>query len=218
MMAIAALLATSSSVNANIYAATGSTAKLAESGMFPPVFGQLARVGGTRGLVISVLAVLRLVYFVDLTAIASLGSAVALAIFLITSIAAYRLRAETGSRAQCWSLASCSQSWCSLVFGVQTLRTEPVTFVAIIAILVPGDHPRPHLEPHTPTARCGRRLTPRPSDSVNADSTSDRRGRPSEQGADRRTHDDVTGVVDAGVDARKDHDCGGRPQRQPEPG
>lgn len=51
MMAIAALLATSSSVNADIYAATGSTAKLAESGMFPPVFGQLARVGGTRGLV-----------------------------------------------------------------------------------------------------------------------------------------------------------------------
>ena len=35
MMAIAALLATSSSVNANIYAATGSTAKLAESEMFP---------------------------------------------------------------------------------------------------------------------------------------------------------------------------------------
>ena len=78
MMAIAALLATSSSVNANIYAATGSTAKLAESGTFPPVFGQLARVGGTRGLVISVLAVLGLAYFVDLTAIASLGSAVAL--------------------------------------------------------------------------------------------------------------------------------------------
>jgi amino acid transporter len=36
MMAIAALLATSSSVNANIYAATRSTAKLAESGMFRP--------------------------------------------------------------------------------------------------------------------------------------------------------------------------------------
>jgi amino acid transporter len=36
MMAIAAVLATSSSVNANIYAATGSTAKLAESEMFPP--------------------------------------------------------------------------------------------------------------------------------------------------------------------------------------
>jgi amino acid transporter len=48
IMAVAALLATSSSVNANIYAAANSTAKLAETGQFPPVFGQLARVGGTR--------------------------------------------------------------------------------------------------------------------------------------------------------------------------
>ena len=56
----AALLATSSSVNANIYAATGSTAKLAESRMFPPVFGERAYVGGTRGLTISVLLVLLL--------------------------------------------------------------------------------------------------------------------------------------------------------------
>lgn len=135
MMAIAALLATSSSVNANIYAAAGSTAKLAESGTFPPVFGQLARVGGTRGLVISVLAVLGLVYFVNLSAIASLGSAVALAIFLITSIAAYRLRAETGSRASVLITGILLTVVVLVVFGVQTLRTEPVTFVAIIAIL-----------------------------------------------------------------------------------
>jgi len=135
MMAIAALLATSSLVNANIYAATGSTAKLAESGMFPPVFGQLARVGGTRGLVISVLAVLGLAYFVNLTAIASLGSAVALAIFLITSIAAYRLRVETGSRASVLITGILLTVVVLLVFAVQTLRTEPVTFIAIIAIL-----------------------------------------------------------------------------------
>jgi L-asparagine transporter-like permease len=131
MMAIAALLATSSSVNANIYAATGSTAKLAESEMFPPVFGQLARVGGTRGLVISVIVVLLLANFVDLTAIASLGSAVALAIFLITSIAAYRLRAETGSRTSLLLAGILLTIVVLLVF----LRNEPLTFVAIIGIL-----------------------------------------------------------------------------------
>ncbi len=135
MMAIAALLATSSSVNANIYAAAGSTAKLAESGMFPPIFGQLSRVGGTRGLLISVIAVLLLANLVDLTAIASLGSAVALAIFLITSIAAYRLKAETGSRASLLLAGIGLTTVVLLVFSVQTLRTEPVTFVAIIGIL-----------------------------------------------------------------------------------
>ncbi len=136
MMAIAALLATSSSVNANIYAAAGSTAKLAESGMFPPIFGQLSRVGGTRGLLISVIAVLLLANFVDLTAIASLGSAIALAIFLITSLAAYRLRAETGSRTSLLLAGIGLTILVLLVFSIQTLRNEPVTFVAIIGILV----------------------------------------------------------------------------------
>ena len=99
------------------------------------MFGQLARVGGTRGLVISVAAVLLLANLVDLTAIASLGSAVALAIFLITSIAAYRLRAETSARPSLLMAGILLTVVVLLVFAVQTLRTEPLTFVAIIAIL-----------------------------------------------------------------------------------
>jgi len=73
IMVVAALLATSSSMNANIYSAAGSTARLAETGTFPPVFRETARVGGTRGLVISVILVLLLAALMDLTAIASLG-------------------------------------------------------------------------------------------------------------------------------------------------
>jgi hypothetical protein len=104
--------------------------------MFSPVFGHLARVGGTRGLVISVVVVLLLANFVDLTVIASLGSAVALAIFLITSIAAYRLKAETGSRTSLLLAGILLTIVVLLVFAAQTFRTEPLTFVAIIGILV----------------------------------------------------------------------------------
>lgn len=136
MMAIAALLATSSSVNANIYAATGSTKKLAESGMFPPVFGQRAYVGGTRGLTVSVLLVLLLAIFVDLTAIASLGSVVALAIFLVVSIAAFKLRAMTHSRPSVLVAAIAMTLLVIVMFLVETFRTEPQTFVAMIGILV----------------------------------------------------------------------------------
>jgi len=136
MMAIAALLATSSSVNANIYAASGSTAKLAESGMFPPVFGQLARVGGTRGLVISVALVLLLANLVDLSEIASLGSVVALGIFLVTSVAAFRLRKETASKAWVLVAGIALTTVVLVVFGVQTLRTAPQTFTAMVGILV----------------------------------------------------------------------------------
>jgi uncharacterized membrane protein YfcA len=123
-------------LNANIYAAVGSTAKLAETGMFPPVFGARARVGGTRGLVISTVLVLLLANFVDLTAIASLGSAVALAIFLVVSAAALRLRHETESNAAIIVVAIATTAFVLVLFAVQTLRNEPETFVAIVAILL----------------------------------------------------------------------------------
>jgi amino acid transporter len=135
MMAVAALLGTSSSVNANIYAATGSTAALAESGLFPPVFGQHARVGSTRGMVISVILVLLLANLVDLTAIASLGSVVALVIFLIVASAAYRLRAETASRTWVLIAGIALTALVLIIFAVQTLETAPQTFVAMIGIL-----------------------------------------------------------------------------------
>jgi amino acid transporter len=135
IMAVAALLATSSSVNANLYAATGSTAKLAEAGQFPPVFGQLARVGGTRGLLISVGLVLLLANLVDLTAIASLGSVVALGIFLITSLAALRLRRETRSKAWVILVGIAATAFVLVVFGVQTLRESPQTFTAMVGIV-----------------------------------------------------------------------------------
>jgi amino acid transporter len=134
IMAVAALLATSSSVNANLYAATGTTAELARVGEFPPVFGERAWVGGTRGLTISAALVLLLANLVDLTAIASLGSAVALGIFLIVSLAALRLRRETRSRTWVIALAIAATAFVLVVFGVQTLRDAPQTFVAMVAI------------------------------------------------------------------------------------
>ncbi|ALG09407.1 APC family permease [Kibdelosporangium phytohabitans] len=136
MMALVAMLGTASSVNANLFAATGSTAELAGSGTFPKVFGSRARIGGTRGLVISAGVVLLMANLVDLTAIASLGSAVALIIFLVTSVAAFRLRSATGSRA--WPLVAgiALTALVLIVFAVQTARTEPATLVAMAGVVV----------------------------------------------------------------------------------
>lgn len=136
MMAVAALLATSSSVNANIYAAVGSTRTLAQTGQFPPVFGAKARVGSTRGLVISCLLVLLLANLVDLSAIASLGSVVALAIFLVVSVVALRLRHRTGSSLVVVLAGMVATAVVLVVFAVQTAQDEPETFVGMVAILV----------------------------------------------------------------------------------
>ena len=80
--------------------------------------------------------VLLLANLVDLTAIASLGSVVALVIFLVTSIAAYRLRSETGSRASILLAGITLTVVVLAVFAVQTLQTAPETFTAMIATLV----------------------------------------------------------------------------------
>jgi amino acid transporter len=136
LMAVAALLATSSSVNANIYGAANSTSALAASGQFPPVFGQKARVGGTRGLVISTAVVLLLANLVDLSAIASLGSIAALAIFLLVALAGFRLRDEAACKVWVIVAAIVATVVVLTVFAIDTFSDDPGVFVAMVAMVV----------------------------------------------------------------------------------
>jgi hypothetical protein len=85
--------------------------------------------------VISVGLVLLLANLVDLTAIASLGSVVALGIFLITSLAALRLRRETSSNPWVIGTGIAATALVLVVFGIQTLRDSPQTFAAMIGIV-----------------------------------------------------------------------------------
>jgi amino acid transporter len=136
MMAIAALLATSSSVNATLYASGGLTTNLARIGQFPPLFGSSSRLGTHAGLIITSLIVLVISNIVDLSAIASVGSACSLVIFLLVGISGYRRRAETGSSALVVLAAIAVTAVVLAFFAVDTLKDEPETFVAIVAIAV----------------------------------------------------------------------------------
>ena len=91
-MAVAALLATASSVTATLYASEGLTSALAEVGQFPAVFGTTSRLGRHGGLWITTVATLLFVNVFDLGALASIGSAVSLAVFVLVGVAAIRLR------------------------------------------------------------------------------------------------------------------------------
>ena len=91
-MAVAALLATASSVTATLYASEGLTTALAEVGQFPTVFGTTSRLGRHGGLWITAVATLLFVNVFDLGALASIGSAVSLAVFVLVGVAAIRLR------------------------------------------------------------------------------------------------------------------------------
>jgi amino acid transporter len=136
MMAIAALLATASSVNATLYASGGLTAMLAKVGQFPPFFGRESRLGANAGLLITAGIVLVIGNLVDLSAIASVGSACSLMIFLLVGISAFRLRAETGSRAPILLLGIGATAVVLAFFAIDTVRNAPETFGAIVGIAV----------------------------------------------------------------------------------
>ena len=133
MMSIAALLATASSVNANLFAAGNITALLASEQQFPPFFGGRA-LGGPRGLILSAAGVLVLANVFDLTAIAQIGSVVAMVIFLMLGVAALRLRRETGSSAAIVVAAMAMTTLVLVLFMIDTLENDPVTFVSTLVI------------------------------------------------------------------------------------
>ena len=134
MMAIAALLATASSVNATLYASGGLTSMLAGQGQFPPFFGRGSRLGPHAGLLITAGLVLVVSNVVDLSAIASVGSACSLMIFLLIGLTALRLRAEIGASLPIVLLALAATAVVLAFFAIDTLRNAPETFAAIVAI------------------------------------------------------------------------------------
>jgi amino acid transporter len=134
MMAIAALLATASSVNATLYASGGLTAMLASIGQFPPLFGRDSPLGSHGGLLITSALVLVVANVIDLSAIASVGSACSLAIFLLVGIAGYRRRADTGANGSIVLAAIVVTAIVLVFFTIDTLDNAPETFIAIVAI------------------------------------------------------------------------------------
>jgi amino acid transporter len=134
IMAIAALLATASSVNATLYASSGLTGMLADVGQFPPFFGRGSRLGSRAGMLITAAIVLVVSNLVDLSAIASVGSACSLLIFLLVGAAGFRRRSETGARGWIVLVGMAATAIVLVFFGVDTLRNAPQTFIAIVAI------------------------------------------------------------------------------------
>ncbi|MGZ4953312.1 MAG: APC family permease [Halobacteriota archaeon] len=132
MMAIAALISTTACTNSGLYAAGNVTRDMAMRGEFPSFFGGRSRVGGPRGLVITSVIVLLMLNLLNLTAIASLGSAVALIIFLIICAAAFVLRKETGTRTWILVLTAALTAIVLVLFIIDLIGSEPATVVFIV--------------------------------------------------------------------------------------
>ena len=134
IMAIAALLAPAGATNATLFGSANLTAMLAEIGQFPPLLGRASRLGAHGGLLVTAGLVLIVANLVDLSAIASVGSACSLVVFLLVGIAGFRLRAETGARGWVVLLGLAATAVVLGFFAIDTLENAPETFTAMVAI------------------------------------------------------------------------------------
>lgn len=135
IMAITALLATSSSVNAGLYPANGLSTDLVAKGQFPPFLGHRVR-DGTVGLLVTVGLTIVLAAIFDLSAIANLGSATALLGFLLVSIAHLRVVDQTGAKRWIIILGGLVTAGTFVYFTATTVAGDPVTLAALLVFLV----------------------------------------------------------------------------------
>ncbi len=96
IMAIAALISTSSSINANLYAITNVTYDMAKNGELPEIYKHNVY-HSSEGLIISAFFIAMLVLFFDLQEIAAIGSISMLFIHALVHIGHLLKRKETGA-------------------------------------------------------------------------------------------------------------------------
>ena len=96
IVSVAALLATTSALNASLFSGLEISKAMASRGELPAIFGRAAWREGTHGLVWATALVLVLVNLIDLTAICHIAGAAALILYLAVFAAHWRLHAEAG--------------------------------------------------------------------------------------------------------------------------
>ncbi|OUS18171.1 amino acid transporter [Gammaproteobacteria bacterium 50_400_T64] len=95
VVAITALIATASSINANLYAVTNVTYQLAKDGELPSVFGKpIAH--SREGLLVSGVLIIILSLLFDLSEIAAIGSISILFVHTVTHVGHLKIISETG--------------------------------------------------------------------------------------------------------------------------
>jgi amino acid transporter len=136
LMSITALFATAGATNAGLYPAPGLSERLAETGQFPPLMARKLGGRASNALLIQAAVCLVLAVVFKLDSIASIGSAVALLIFTLITVAHLRIRAETGASTPVLVIAVAAAAVVLVTFVLTELIHEPASIIALLAVLL----------------------------------------------------------------------------------
>lgn len=136
LIAIAALLSTSSAVNATLFGTTNVAYQIAKTGDLPKAFDRKLWGKNAEGLLITALIVVLLIAFFPLNAVAMMGSSAFLLIYSANGIAHLRVRNTTGAKA--WLIvAGTVMTMCLFVLtSIYMVMNEPSGGIALAVILV----------------------------------------------------------------------------------
>ncbi len=135
LMGITGLFATAGATNGGLYPAVGLTEQLAQTRQFPPLMGRRLRGRYPVGLLLTAVVSAVMAIGFSLSAIASIGSAVALLVFMLITVGHLRVRHETGAVTSVLWLGILTTGLAFLAFVVTTLVQEPASVVTLVAVL-----------------------------------------------------------------------------------
>jgi amino acid transporter len=136
LIAVAALLSTSSAVNATLFGAANVSYQVAKDGQLPESFTRMVWSRNSEGLFITAGLVIVFVALFDLGPIAMMGSAAFLVVYAAVSLGHLRIHHETGARP--------TIVWASLIallimfvlLMIYILDNQPAAAVALVVTLV----------------------------------------------------------------------------------
>jgi amino acid transporter len=135
IVAVSALLATFSAINATIYGNARLGFRLAIERELPEVLDRRVRDNPLPGVVTVGVLSLLLANGIDLQAIAILGSAGFLIVFTITNVAAARLAGDTGGKSWLSALAALASGTATAVLLVHTAQERPEALAVLAGFL-----------------------------------------------------------------------------------
>lgn len=133
LIAIAALLSTSSAVNATLFGAANVAYQIAKNGGLPQAFDRQLWGRDVEGLFITAGLVIVFVVLFPLSAVASMGSAGFLLVYAAVNYGHLRIRGQTGARA--WPIVG-SIGACLTLFGVLFYYMLTSALSSAIALVV----------------------------------------------------------------------------------
>ena len=135
LITVAALLSTSSAINATLYGSARVTRVTSEEGEFPRLLAGSSSVKPIRGLLLTSALTLVVANVVDLTGIALMGSAGFLIIFAAVNFANFKMARQTGS----WRLVSAVGGVACvsavLILVARTVFSDPSDILVLLILI-----------------------------------------------------------------------------------